>query len=194
MTEQTRDIFILGGPNGAGKTTAARTLLPEFFGMRDYLNADEIAREISPHDVDAAAFAAGRRMIERMRELVLLGRSFGFETTCAGRSHLPLLERCKADGWRIRLLFLWLPSPALASQRVSRRVREGGHGIPEETIYRRYETGIVNMRDLYLPLADDAEIYDNFIKPRILIAEKRGSQPVLIHDRERWKRIEEVAR
>lgn len=81
-----KDIVILGGPNGAGKTTAARVLLPDFLALNEYLNADEIARGISPDDVDAAAFAAGREMILRMRSLVRDGRSFAFETTCSGKS------------------------------------------------------------------------------------------------------------
>jgi predicted ABC-type ATPase len=62
-----KDIFILGGPNGAGKTTAAEVLLPRKLRIDAYLNADEIARQISPKDVEAAAFAAGRQMIEEMR-------------------------------------------------------------------------------------------------------------------------------
>jgi predicted ABC-type ATPase len=81
-----KEIVILGGPNGAGKTTAARVLLPEFFNLHPFLNADEIARRLSPADVEAAAFAAGREMIKKMRALVRDGRSFAFETTCAGKS------------------------------------------------------------------------------------------------------------
>ncbi len=117
------EIVIPGGPNGTGKTTVARILLPEFFGLKryEYLNADEIAREISPQNVDAVAFAAGRRMIERMRELVSQRRSFAFETTCAAKSYLPLLERCKREGWRIALICPWLSSPDFAVSRVRRR-------------------------------------------------------------------------
>lgn len=76
-----KDIFILGGPNGAGKTTAANVLLPEKLRLRAFLNADEIARVISPDDVESVAFEAGRLMIERMRQMVHNGQSFAFETT-----------------------------------------------------------------------------------------------------------------
>jgi predicted ABC-type ATPase len=162
--------------------------------LHAYLNADEIAREISPHDVEAAAFAAGRRMIERMRMNVARGVSFAFETTCAGRTYLPLLERCKRERWRIRLLFFWLPSARLAEERVAQRVLEGGHRIPPGVIQRRYKAGISNMRRSYLPLAEDAEIYDNSTMPRILVAEKREGKALLIHDAARWARIEEAPR
>ncbi|WP_420239717.1 hypothetical protein ACOBR2_09185 [Telmatobacter bradus] len=43
-----KEIILIGGPNGAGKTSTARELLPVFFADSEYLNADEIARNISP--------------------------------------------------------------------------------------------------------------------------------------------------
>ena len=188
-----KEIVIFGGPNGAGKTTVARVLLPEFFGLHEYLNADEIARAISPRNVEIAAFAAGRRMIERMREFVSQGRSFAFETTCAGKSYLPMLERCKREGWRITLFYLWVPTPEVAIGRVLRRTEQGGHGIPEETISRRFHAGLRNMVDHYLPLADTVTIYDNSGKERLLVAGRESGAPVVIHDSERWSRIMEMA-
>ncbi len=187
-----REILILGGINGAGKTTAARILQPEFFDRYEFLNADEIARKISPGNVEAAALSAGRLLIARMRELVQQGISFGLETTCSGKSYLRLLEQCRTDGWCVTLLYFWLDSPEAAIARVARRVRQGGHGIPEEVIRRRYSASIRNMRNLYLPLADEAEIYDNSDSGRVLIAEKRAGQIFVVHDRRRWSRIEEV--
>jgi len=64
-----KDIIILAGPNGAGKTTAAPVLLPQELGIREFVNADEIARGLSPFNAEGAALAAGRFMIERMRYL-----------------------------------------------------------------------------------------------------------------------------
>lgn len=143
-----KEIVLLGGPNGAGKTTAARVLLPEFFGLYTFLNADEMARDISPENVEAAPLAAGRRLIERMRANVRNGESFAVETTCAGKSYLRLLQQCKQDGWRITLLYFWLPTPEDAIARVARRVSTGGHNIPAEVVLRRYYAGIANMRNL----------------------------------------------
>jgi predicted ABC-type ATPase len=189
-----KDIVILGGPNGAGKTTAARVLLPEFFELHPFLNADDFAREISPSDVDRVALKAGRMLIEQMRGYIRTGSSFAFETTCSGRSYLKTLQECKSNGWRITLLYFWLPTPEMAVLRVARRVRQGGHNIPEEVIHRRYWAGISNMVRHYLPLADEAEIYDNTDRHRVLIAEKREGLGLIVHDSERWTRISEVAR
>lgn len=80
-----KELIILGGPNGAGKTTAARLLLPALLRERVFLNADEIARGISPDHPASAALVAGRVLLTRMRELIDQGRSFALETTCAGR-------------------------------------------------------------------------------------------------------------
>lgn len=186
-----KDVVVIGGPNGAGKTTAARALLPDVLGIREFVNADEIARGLSPFNEAAVALTAGRLMIERMRLLVQNGESFVFETTCAGRGHIELLRRCRDDGWRVTLLFLWLPSPRLAIERVARRVREGGHDIPASVITRRYWKGIANMRHLYLPLADVAAIYDNSGPTRVLVADREVGHPLRIHDPLRWQLIQD---
>jgi predicted ABC-type ATPase len=187
-----KEVVILGGPNGAGKTTAARVLLPKFFSLRPFLNADDIARDLAPGNAESAAFAAGRLLIEHMWTLVHDGQSFALETTCAGRSYIPLLKECKAKGWRVSLFYFWLPSPEHSIARVARRVSQGGHHIPDEVIYRRFKTGLWNMRHLCLPLADVAAIYDNSGCERILIAERESGCPQMIHDQERWSRIEEL--
>lgn len=194
MSEESKDIFILGGPNGAGKTTAARVLLPEFLHDYEFLNADEIARQISPGNPGAAALAAGRELIGRMRKLVKDGRSFAFETTCSGRSYVPMLKECRAMGWSISLFYFWLPSPEVAIARVAKRVREGGHTIPTETIRRRFKSGLRNMHYLFLPLADTVAIYDNGGRKRILVADKETGAPFRIVDPKRWSIMEALLR
>ncbi|MGA2252660.1 zeta toxin family protein [Terracidiphilus sp.] len=188
-----KDIVILGEPSGAGKTTAARALLRDALQGIVFLNADEIARQISPYDPDSAALTAGRVFIKRMRDLVRRGSSFAFETTCSGKSYIRLLAQCKQDGWRITLFYFWLPSPEYSIERVARRVLQGGHHIPTDVIYRRYKAGISNMRHLYLPLADEAEIFDNSDKERRLIVVKRKSVDIQILDTVRWAVIEGIA-
>jgi predicted ABC-type ATPase len=165
-------------------------LLREFLDENVFLNADEIAREIARENPEAAAFAAGRVLIERMRGLVQQGRSFALETTCSGKTYLHLLEQCKSNGWRIALFYFWLSSPDVSMARVANRVREGGHGIPREAIFRRYRLSVWNMLHLYLPLADTAAIYDNSKRHRTLIAEKESGIPMKVIDQNRWSEVE----
>jgi len=74
--------------------------------------------------------------------------------------------------------------------RVAKRVQEGGHGIPQEAIFRRYRLSVWNMLHLYLPLADTAAIYDNGERRRTLIAEKESGFPMRILDQNLWSEVE----
>ena len=127
-----KDIVILGGPNGAGETTAAQVLVPRELGLLEFVNADEIARGLSPFNVEGVAL-----------------------------------------------------------RRVEQRIAEGGHAIPPAVVSRRYVSGIVNMRNLYLPSADIAAIYDNSNRARTLIADKAQGEPLIVRDPARWAAIEE---
>jgi predicted ABC-type ATPase len=189
-----KDIVILGGPNGAGKTTAAAILLPTMLGIREFVNADEIARGLSPFNPEGSAVAAARLMIERIHTLIQDGKSFAFETTCAGRGYVRTLRFCCSAGYRETLIYLWLPSPDAAVERVARRVAQGGHHIPEEIIRRRYDAGLKNMHRLYLPLVDVAYIYDNSDEGGVLIAERQRDMPLIVHDSVRWSRMLKASR
>ncbi len=186
-------VIVVGGPNGAGKTTAASTLLPRSLGIIEFVNADEIARGLSPFNPEGSALAAGRLMLERMQMLAQAGASFAFETTLSGRSHARFLRTCRAAGYELNLVYLWLPSAQDALARVARRVRKGGHHVPDEVVVRRYEAGLRNMRHLYWGLADTAVVYDNS-GPSILIAERLPDAPLIVHDRARWSLIEEATK
>ena len=122
-----KDVFVIGGPNGAGKTTAANHLFPATLGLHEFLNADEIARGLSPFDPDASAVAAGRTMIDRIDRIIAAEKSFAFETTCAGHRQAKVLRACRAAGYRATFIFLWLPSAEMAIARVAKRVAAGGH-------------------------------------------------------------------
>src|SRR5207248_1727603 len=182
----------IGGPNGAGKTTAATRLLPESLNIREFVDADAIARGLSPFNPEANAFAAGRVMLQRLRDLAGAGENFAFETTCAGRHQLRLLQDCRSMGYQLTLLFLWLPSVEIAVGRVADRVSKGGHSIPADVIVRRYHAGLRNMRYQYLPAVDTASIYDNSGASPVLIAEQKPDSHFIVHDPARWAMIEQA--
>lgn len=166
---------------------------PESFFIREFVNADEIARGLSPFNPEGNAILARRLMLDRIHALAAAGESFAFETTCSGRGHARLLRRCRHEGYRTMLIFLWLPSATAALARVSRRVKDGGHRVPDAVIKRRYFLGLHNMRHLYLPLVDSALSYDNSDQGRGLIASREAGASLAIHDPIRWNLIEEAA-
>ena len=168
-----RKIVILAGPNGAGKTTLAREYLP--VGM-PFVNADLIAAELAPEDPAAAAVRAGRLMLEQLDAHARAGRSFALETTLAGRNYVRRLERWRASGYAVELIFLELPSPEMAVCRVRLRVRQGGHDIPEAVVRRRFCAGLRNFRELYSGMVEYWERIDNGGIPAALI-DRGGASP-----------------
>lgn len=126
-----------------------------------FVNADEIAKGLSPFNPESVAIEAGRLMLQRMDDLLSEGSDFAFETTLSTRSYVKFIERAQAKGYFVTLLYFWLPTPEQAIERVATRVREGGHNIPSDVIRRRYANGIKNLTALYIPLCNYWAIYDN---------------------------------
>ncbi|MFH1147096.1 MAG: zeta toxin family protein [Pseudomonadota bacterium] len=164
------DLYIIAGPNGAGKTTFARQFLPQFAGCLEFINADMIAAGLSPFNPDVAAFRAGRLVLEQIQLLSKRNLDFGFETTLSGRSYTRILEQLKQSGYQIHIFFLWVRSIELALARIADRVRRGGHGIPSNTVRRRFDRGLSNFFNLYRPLADSWTIFDNSAEKPLTIA------------------------
>jgi predicted ABC-type ATPase len=176
-------VYVIAGPNGAGKTTFANEFLPDFVDCREFLNADLIAAGLAPFAPETQNFRAGRLLLMRLRELIRSKQDFGFETTLSGRSYVPILKEMKKNGYRIVLFFLWLPNPKLAVARVNNRVRQGGHHVPKPIILRRFESGIRNLFELYIPRSDAWWFYDaSQIPPKIIAQEEDGELKIFRSD------------
>ena len=146
-------VYIIAGCNGAGKTTASYTILPEVLNCVEFINADNIAKGLSPFNEEGVAIEAARIMLIRIRELIEQGVDFAFETTLASKSYVSLMKEAREVGYEIHLIFFWLNSVDMAKERVKQRVQKGGHNIPINVIERRYKAGIVNLNELYINFA-----------------------------------------
>lgn len=175
-----KDLYIISGCNGAGKTTASYTVLPEILDCKEFVNADEIARGLSPFNPESVAIEAGKLMLQRIEDLLAKEETFSIETTLATRSYVNLVKRAQEKGYRICLLFFWLNSPELAMKRVAERVSKGGHDIPQDTIKRRYATGINNLFKLFMPIVDYWAIYDNSgtLRKNIAVGDKSADAEI----------------
>ncbi len=188
MASNKRQIHIIAGPNGAGKSSLARImLLPSFLSSNEFVNADEIAKILSPESPEKSAIQAGRLMLKRMDFLLKEKINFAFETTLSARSYLSLIAKAKAQGYKVNLIFLVLQSSELAKIRVKNRVSKGGHNIEENVISRRFESGLKNLKD-YLQVVDTASIYEASGLELIEIAKKNKTKLTVINQN-LWKKI-----
>jgi predicted ABC-type ATPase len=188
-------VIVIAGINGAGKSTAAPFLLDEF-RINTYLDADAIARDLSDEPSDAA-IQAGRIMHRRMEQLRAARQDFALETTLSGLSLRRTLDRLHASGYRSYLLYLWLPSAIMAVDRVTGRVRMGGHHIPDEDIYRRYLRTIWNFEHVYRRMVTAWRLYHGQRgfsgQGGTIIAEMEEGQMPVIHDPGAWAELQAQA-
>lgn len=183
------NLYIIAGCNGAGKTTASYTILPEMLKCKEFVNADEIARGISPFKPDSVSIQAGKIMIERIKNLISCGTDFALETTLATRTHANVIKFAQENGYKVTLVFFWLSLPSLAVERVKMRVESGGHNIEEKTIRRRYDIGIKHLFSLYIPLCEFWMIINNSTLPPELIAEGVKNQEPKIYNKPIYNKI-----
>lgn len=184
-----KKLYIIAGCNGAGKTTASFNILPEILQCKEFVNADEIARGISPFQPEKVAIEAGRIMLHRIDELLNLGEDFAFETTLSTRTFIHRIEKAQSNGYFVTLIFFWLDSIELAKDRVNKRVKEGGHNIQTDVIERRYKSGISNLFKIYQNKVDSLLIYDNSNSESELIAEKEFDEDFSILN---WSKFENL--
>ena len=182
--------YIVAGPNGAGKTTFAMRYLPAIVNCRKFINADEIAKGLSPLDGNAGLLQASKIFLSALEQHIAQRQNFAFETTLSGRTYLPKIRQWRGNGWRVVLIYLYIPSVDFSTDRIKSRVAQGGHDIPQDAVIRRYPRSLHNLF-LYAAECDMTVCFDNtsgMIKP---IFEQDISGRVKISDRESYIKIRE---
>ncbi len=169
-------VYIIAGPNGAGKTTFAEEFLPHFAGCGRFVNADWIAKGLSAFEPEAAAFRAGRLMLEEIHRLADEQVSFAFETTLSGKTYLSFIRKLKKKGYSVHLIYLWPGSLQTTLERIVERVRMGGHDIPETDVRRRFLRTLRNLFRHYMQAVDSWTIFDNSAGKLAKIAYAMGRQ------------------
>ena len=163
-------LYVIAGPNGAGKTTFIKRFAPRELALLDFINADEIARGLSPFVPERAQIEAGRLVLTRFRQFVEDRRDFALETTLSGRTYRKYFEAARAAGYHIRLDFLLLPELEDSIRRVADRVEQGGHNVPLNDLRRRFKVSVQNLFNIYRPVIDRWSLYDNGQHTPVLLA------------------------
>lgn len=181
--------YVVAGPNGSGKTTFAMKYLPTIASCHDFINADEIAKGLSPLNFRAGLLQAGKIFLDTLKQKIAARKDFGFETTLSGRFYISQIKELKQAGWKVILFFLFIPSADFSAMRVQQRVSQGGHDIPADDIARRFPRSIRNLFE-YAELCDHTFCLDNSGNQIVSIFEKRFGKPIDIHDPERFSMLQ----
>ena len=173
--------WIIAGPNGAGKTTFALEYLPQVAQCLRFVNADLIAAGLSPLAPERELLAASRLFLREIETCIAQREDFAFETTLAGRSYLKLIRRLRADGWRVELIYLALPSMELSKLRVAERVAHGGHNIPAADIERRFARSLGNLLNAFSAQVDACRCFMNSDATPELVFEQQAKVRTILH-------------
>ena len=188
-----KNVYIIAGPNGSGKTTFASKFLPDYVRCSNFVNADLIARGLSPFYPRNAAIKAGKLVLSQIHEFARAGVDFSFESTLAGKLYVNLFKELKIKGYKLHLFFLWIPDAELAIARIKDRVLEGGHNVPTQDVRRRFKRSVCNFFKLYQPLLDSWMLFDNAGFTPTLIAKTKNGQ-ILVVNQELFGKIKLLAR
>ena len=150
--------ILLAGVNGAGKSTLFSLL--SSLGEIEKVNLDETVKKLGDWRDNEVVLRAGRIVVKQIEDFFEQGISFSQETTLCGKSILRNIMKAKKLGYHVEMHYVGLDSVKIAKERVRKRVGQGGHGISDEDIERRYSETLLNLR-IILPQCDLAVIYDN---------------------------------
>lgn len=155
-------LIVVAGPNGAGKTTITEQLLVHKWSEPcEYINPDNIARDIFGDWNNAENSLKAAQLTERMREDYLREqKSIAFETVMSADDKVAFIRKAKAAGYFVRLFFVCTNSPTINASRVTQRVMQGGHAVPIDKIVSRYYGSIANAAILAAEV-DRSYFYDN---------------------------------
>jgi predicted ABC-type ATPase len=190
LLEFEKTLTIIAGPNGSGKTTFANKNYSQSIENNLFLNADLIAKEISPNDVNKADILAARKFLNRLDKCFSGNNSVVIETTLAGKSLLRRIAIARQQGFLVRLIFLWIKSIELCDFRVKLRVTLGGHNIPLDVIGRRYVRGLENL-PMYLNAVDEYEVFEASEMP-VLIFNKSIDSTTSVIDKSLFDELQSV--
>lgn len=166
-------LYIIAGANGSGKSTLASELLPS--ENLEFLNADDVAKEICPDNIESVKIKAGKIVLKRLESLFDSKKSFAIETTLSGKNHIKTIKKAKELGYQVILIYSYLDNPILCENRIKIRVLNGGHNIPKEDIQRRFYRSKENFLNIYKDLVNEWNLFYNGSSEYILVAQSNQS-------------------
>ncbi len=178
--EKSKTLFIIAGANGSGKTTFALN----FADIENlyFINADEIAKEYDPNDIEKYKIKAGKEFFFRLNSKLQENDSFVIETTLSGKYLTKVISKAKTQGFKAVLVYLYLEKNQENILRVKNRVLAGGHNVPEKDIIRRYYRSRKLFLHLYKDLVDEWLLFYNGDDKFELVANNKSIVDELLYN------------
>ena len=164
-----KELYIIAGANGSGKSTLAQQIILNKSSQNEsivFVNADEIARELNPKDIESVKIKAGKEALKRAFETVQKKRSLILETTLSGKfkeskySLLSMIKTAQKYDYDIKLYYIYIDNPILCKERIKVRVIKGGHNVRDEEVVRRYQRSLSNLGE-YLKIIKNWIVFSN---------------------------------
>lgn len=156
--KKNKTYYIVGGVNGVGKSTFIKWI--EFDKkVDDIIDPDRAAIE------EGSQIAGCRKSLAEIDRCIEQGMSFCQETTLSSRQVINTINKAKAHGYTVELMYLGLDTAEECIARVAKRVSEGGHYIPDDVIRRRFANRFECLARV-LPMCDSGilgESLDDYI-------------------------------
>lgn len=154
-----KEIIIIAGPNGSGKTTLAHDFLVIY--KYEFLNADDMAKDLSPSSYDQVRIAAGKKFLIKLKHLINQNKSIIIESTLSGNYLIPVIKEAKIKGYQVVIIFIFLENVEIALKRIAERVLKGGHSVPEKDVFRRFSRSKINFWKKYRSIVNNWHLFYN---------------------------------
>ncbi len=151
---------IFAGVNGAGKTSIYKSIYYNENKDEKRINTDEMVARIGSWKDNNLQMKSAREAVKLIKRYISEKISFNQETTLSGKSMIKNIKMAKENGFYMVMNYIGVENPDIAKDRVKIRVSQGGHGIPEDTIERRYYASLKNLKGV-IEICDEINVYDN---------------------------------
>ncbi|WP_066875267.1 zeta toxin family protein [Clostridium mediterraneense] len=164
---------IFAGVNGAGKTSIYKSIYYDENKDEKRINTDEMVARVGSWKDNNLQMKCAREAIKLIKQYISEDISFNQETTLSGKSIVKNIKSAKESGFYVVMNYIGVESADIAKERVKLRVQNGGHGIPDEAIERRYVESLENLKNI-IEFCDVLNIYDNTDRFKIVAIFEKG--------------------
>jgi predicted ABC-type ATPase len=180
MENNSKSLYLIAGANGSGKSTLASELLPE--EKLEFLNADDIAKEICSDNIESVRISAGKEVYKRLNTFFENGTSFAIETTLSGGNHVKTIKRAKKLNYEVTLIYSFVDNPVMCIKRIKARVLNAGHYIPDEDVIRRFYRSKNNFWLKYKDIVDEWAVFYNGESQFIQVAKSDNTNIEILNE------------